>query len=294
MWSGQKWRANCCCVAEELCVTVLTLMAVAASVSGRTLSREISSSGEISESSAISKSREITLPDEMRKHCQPVPHEVLWLRLNIAPRRPSSADIVLANGPQVEQRSPTGPLYNVIASIDQQPEVDIDFQSHDGGHHRRYRRDTRTHRRRRQRRRKQRQQQRQQQQRQGTRRHSRKHSRRRDLLATLSDGEAWQCHMTSHWQRMPDDVFPPYIETGSCTHSRCMKGLYECRARKYATRILRRVPGRCNPLPVTGDVTAGAGFEEAWVAVEYHVTVGCECSKRRTSGWYDGSPSIST
>lgn len=90
--------------------------------------------------------------------------------------------------------------------------------------------------------------------------------------------------MTSHWQRMPDDVFPPYVQTGSCTQSHCMMGLFECRARKYATRILRRLPGRCNPLPVVGE---GAGFEEAWSAEEYHVIVGCECSKRRTSGWYD-------
>jgi len=62
--------------------------------------------------------------------------------------------------------------------------------------------------------------------------------------------------------------------------------MYECRERRYATRVLRRLPGRCNPLPVTGG-EGGAGFEEAWVAEEYHVTVGCECSKRRTSGWYD-------
>ena len=94
--------------------------------------------------------------------------------------------------------------------------------------------------------------------------------------------------MTSNWLRMPDDVFPPYVRTGSCAQARCMKGLYECRARKYATRILRRLPGRCNPLTASGDVAAEAAFEEAWVAEEYHVIVGCECSKRRTSGWYDG------
>jgi len=264
---GPRWRTNCGSVGEELLVTLLTLMAVVAGVSGRTLSRE------------ISKSHEITLPDAISRRCQPVPHDALWLRLNIAPRRPSNTDIVLADQPQVDQPLDTGPLYRAAASTDQQPEVNIDFRFHDGGYRRRQRRDTQGD-----------QQRRRQQRRQDRRRHSRKRSRRRDLLATLSDGQAWQCHMTSHWQRMPDDVFPPYVQTGSCTQSRCMMGLYECRARKYATRILRRLPGDCNPLPVAGDVTAGAGFEEAWVAEEYHVVVGCECSKRRSSGWYDGFP----
>jgi len=274
---AQRWRTNCCSVAEEICISVLALMAVVAGVSGRTISRQVSSPDEIVGSRAMSsKSREITLPDEIRRRCEPVPHDVLWLRLNIAPRLPSSTDTVLANGPQVDRHSETvPPLYNV----DQQPDVDTDFRSQDGGSRRRYRRNTKENRSRRQRRRKQQQQQ--------QLRHSHKRSRRRRLLAKLSDGGAWHCHMTSHWLRMPDDVFPPYVETGSCSQSRCMMGLYECRARKYATRILRRLPGRCNPVPVSGDVTEGAGFEEAWSVEEYQVVVGCECSKRRTSGWYD-------
>lgn len=262
-----------------MCLTVLALMAVVVSVSGRSISRQVSSSGEISGA----KSREIALPDVIRKRCRPVPHDVLWLRLNVAPQLPVPvrADTVLARGPQAENI----PSYNVLPAADRQPEVDINFRSHGGEHRRRYRRNTRESRRR-QRRRQQRQHHKQQ-------RHSRKHSRRRDLLARLSDGEAWRCHMTSYWLRMPDDVFPPYVQTGNCTRSRCMLGLYECRARKYATRILRRLAGACNPLPVTGDVTEGAGFEEAWVAKEYHVTVACECSKRRASGWYDGVTSNS-
>ena len=242
-------------------------MAVVTAVSGRTLSREIASPDE------ISRSREISMSDEMRSRCPPVPHDVLWLRLNIAPRLPENYDNELAQ---------TLPTYRILESTDHKPEVDVDFRSQDGGQHRRYRRDVQEERQRRRRRRPTRRQRQR-------RRHSRKHSRQRDLLAKLSsDGGAWQCHMTSHWVRMADDVFPPYIKTGNCSQSRCMKGLYECRARKYATRLLRRLPGRCNPVPVTGgDVTAGAGFEEAWVTEEYHVTVGCECSKRRTSGRYD-------
>jgi len=269
--AGPRWRTHCGCVVQDLFLTALTLMVVVAGVGGRTLSRDISLPDENYKSSVMSKSREITLSDEMSRRCRPVPHDVLWLRLNIASRLGSNSDT-----------PPTSPPSSYLFSADQQPEVDIDFRS---GDRRRHRRDTREDGRRRQRR-KQRRQERRQTKR--LLRQSHKLSRQRDLLAKLSDGEAWQCHMTSHWLRMPDDVFPPYIHTGNCTQSHCMMGLYECRARKYATHILRRVPGRCNPLPVTGDVTEGAGFEEAWLVEEYHVVVGCECSKRRTSGWYDG------
>jgi len=289
-------------------------MAVAAGgVSGRTISREISSlDDEVSEQP---RSREITLPDEIRRRCQPVPHDALWLRLNVAPRLPSDNDIVVDSGPQVrhhnsetishlaeDQRtfSPSArgseeAPYNAVASTDDRlPEVGIDFRSHsDSVSNHRHRRDTRRNSGRQQQLQQQRQRRRQQR-RKGRRRHSEKQqrSRRRHLLSKLSsDGSAWRCHMTSRWLRMPPDVFPPYIQTGSCAgQSRCMMGLYECRERRYATRVLRRLPGRCNPLPVAGDGAGAAGetgYEEVWVADEYHVTVGCECSKRRTSGWYD-------
>jgi len=275
---GQRWRSNCWCVVQELFLVVLASLVLIDGVFGRTLSREISSPDETFKSRVFSKPREITLPDEMWRRCQPVPHDVLWLRLNIAPRLPSNGDVVLASGSQVQQ---TATSYNVLASTDQQPEIDTDFQSQDGGSRRRHRRDTEDNERRRPRRR--------ELQQQHNRRHSRKRARRLDLLTKLSERQAWLCRMTSHWLRMPDDVFPPYIQTGTCTQSRCMMGLYECRARKYSTRILRRRSDRCNPLPVVGDVTGGGGFEEAWMAEEYHVVVGCECSKRRTSGWYDGT-----
>jgi len=255
MRSGQRWRTNYCCyVAEEFFVAVLTLMAVLAGISGRTLSRRVSSPDE------ISRPREITLPGEMWRQCQPVLHDVLWLRLNVAPRLASNTDNLVASGPQIERR----PSHSTVV---QSPEVDADFRSE------RRRRDTRRRRRQKDRRRR--------------RQNRRRSNRRRHLAEELLSTEPWHCHVTWHWLRMPDDVFPPYIQTGNCTQSRCMMGLYECRPRKYAVRIFRRLPSRCNPLPVTGDVTAGAGFEEAWSAEEYHVIVGCECSRRRTSGLYD-------
>jgi len=235
--SGPRWRKF---GVDEALVAALALLAAAAhSVSGRAVSHD-----EIS--SAASRSREI---------CEPVSHDVLWLRLNMAPRLP-----VMASGPQVQQ-----PYRRVDR---QQPEVNIDFRS------KRRRRETPEVGRRRRTRRQQRRQL----------RHWRK---RLDALSDAASAPPWHCHVTRRWLRMPDDVFPPYVQTGSCAASRCMLGLYECRARKFATRVLRRLPGRCNPLPVIGDVTTGAGFEEAWAAEEYHVTVGCECVKRRESGWYD-------
>jgi hypothetical protein len=122
-------------------------------------------------------------------------------------------------------------------------------------------------------------------------------SRRRkaEIAEALATGEAWQCHMETFWQRMPEGTFPPYVQTGRCAQQRCMAGLYECRPRRYATRVLRRLDDRCNPVPLVGDADGGGarGFEEAWVVEELHVVVGCECSKRRVSGWYDEAVALS-
>ena len=239
-----RWRTSCRQVAEKLSLAVLTLAAVVAAVSGRALSRDISTPREISP-----RSREISLSDEMKTRCPPVPHDVLWLRLNMAPRTHTNRH---------------QPSYGGLGSSDRKPEVDMDFRyRQDGGRRRRRERQRRQ------------------------RRHWRKQWRRR---RRDDNRGAWlnQCHVTRHWVRMPSDVFPPYLQTGSCSaeSSQCIVGLYECRDVKYATRVLRRLPARCNPLPLTAgsDVTKWAGFEEAWLVEEYHVTVGCECVRRQA--WY--------
>lgn len=98
---------------------------------------------------------------------------------------------------------------------------------------------------------------------------------------------------------MEEDVFPPLVETGRCAQSTCMMGLYSCIPRQYAVKVLRRVPDQCNPLPRTAAAAAAGqpnatSFEEVWAFSEYHVTVGCECAKRRETGIFTLKPPSSS
>jgi len=108
--------------------------------------------------------------------------------------------------------------------------------------------------------------------------------RRRLRRQPTSGPAAHQCHLERFWKRMRRGVFPPYVETGRCTQTTCMFGLYECTRRRYALKILRRVPRRCNPLP---SVSANTTYEHVWRFAEYHVTVGCECARKRRPGRVD-------
>lgn len=92
----------------------------------------------------------------------------------------------------------------------------------------------------------------------------------------------WLCRLDRKWTRMNEGVFPPYIETGRCTQKTCMMGLYACTPRRYAVKVLQRVRDQCNPLPRTG--SQNTTYEEVWTFTEYHVTVGCDCSKRKAPG----------
>lgn len=82
---------------------------------------------------------------------------------------------------------------------------------------------------------------------------------------------------------MRDGVFPQRVQTGKCVARTCMMAMYDCRPRKYAVRVLKRLSDRCNPLPVHGpNVT----YEEVWTLDYFRVTVACECTRTKHSGSY--------
>lgn len=96
-----------------------------------------------------------------------------------------------------------------------------------------------------------------------------------------ADSKSHQCKFQMRWKRMPDGVFPPFIESGRCSRKPCMMGLYLCAPRKYAITVLKRVPRECRPLVTT---TANLTSVEVWRFSEHLVTVGCSCSKRKRTG----------
>jgi|SRR6218665_259376 len=96
-----------------------------------------------------------------------------------------------------------------------------------------------------------------------------------------ADTKSHQCKFQMRWKRMPDGVFPPFIESGRCSRKPCMMGLYMCAPRKYAITVLKRVPSKCRPLVTT---TTNLTNVEVWRFAEHLVTVGCACAKRKRTG----------
>jgi len=115
--------------------------------------------------------------------------------------------------------------------------------------------------------------------------------RRRLRRQPTTGTAAHHCHLERFWKRMSRGVFPPYVETGRCAQTTCMFGLYECTRRRYALKILRRVPRRCNPLP---SISANTTYEHVWRFAEYHVTVGCECARKPRPGRIDFKKTTTT
>jgi len=278
-------------------------MSVPISVSGGSVShRLLSNDGESRGGDAMTS---LTSRRDVPRNCAPVPHDTLWLRLNLEPQQaPSSyedhsddeeeSDYAVAQAPAPLQKttsrhannrrklSPSTRHRRDIELIDrdsmlEQSDGQIDEPLLSGSAEHLPTQNSTGHR-----------------MRNHFRRNRRNATRRKQKQDEDVDGksdvepigsnEPWHCHMEPHWQRQPEGTFPPFLQTGRCRQKRCVLG-YECRPRKYAARVLRRVPGRCNPLPLVGDGTSSA-FEEAWVVEEVRVTVGCECTRRRTVGVY--------
>jgi len=223
--------------------------------------------------------------------CAPLSHDVLWTRLKLAVPRltvPGSNDDDDdddddddADGSQTqlslvsnEELSPSGAQSFLSSDTSQTLAT-----SSNNLHHRRHSR---------RRRRKQR----------WRRRERRKRRRRLGVDGRRrSESTSWSCRLQKSWKRMQQDVFPAYIQTGSCRKQQtCMLGMYSCRPRRYIIKVLRRISAAdddsesddgCRPVPVVGP---DAVYEEAWSLVDTSVTVACECSRRRRSGTYHRRP----
>lgn len=102
-----------------------------------------------------------------------------------------------------------------------------------------------------------------------------KKRRRKNRKKDDSDYPPWHCEMKTEWLRMPEGYFPQYVQTGKCSKSKCMFGMYKCRAKRYVIRVLRKNPLRCNPIPSLGQNTT---YEDAWEVLKYKITICCECS----------------
>jgi len=202
-------------------------------------------------------------------NCQPVPHDTLWLRLDVEPTtdRDEEDEAVAA---------PEGVVDTVLAVLGDDTGVSTTTTAQSAPHRRRHGRGGGKRVRRHSPLEDQQRQTRGTSEGVGVGEKPVAHNQRRQQATKLTQPDAelvlrktsWQCQMETVWKQMPEGTFPPRVQMGRCTQSKCMLGMYECVAKKYAMKILRRVDTHCNPVPL---VSGTSTYEEAWVMEDLQV-----------------------
>jgi len=213
-------------------------------------------------SSFDSAEHDSSRPSTATRRCSPASSDVLWTRLTLTARRASLQDVDEVDRTHSSPVASSAPADKRQSSLG---DISRKVASERRQNHRRRRRRWRER--------------------------GEQHRRRR------AKHTSWSCRMKKRWKRMPRDVFPSYIQKGSCDRQpTCMLGMYSCRPRRYLIKVLRRVSvgdsdDSCRPVPVVGPTVV---YEEAWMLVDVPVTVACECSRRRRSGIYHSRPNDDT
>lgn len=89
--------------------------------------------------------------------------------------------------------------------------------------------------------------------------------------------EPWKCEKKVKWLHNAD-YYPPYLRTIECTKPTCYYNMYDCKPRKFAIRLLRRVRSECadaselRPYGYKGDKKP-----EFWKWVSTSVNFCCDC-----------------
>lgn len=85
----------------------------------------------------------------------------------------------------------------------------------------------------------------------------------------------WQCESRVIWQDLGNDYFPRFLRSVECGKDRCWFNHFQCRAKAFTVKVLRRTSDTCVPIPTTdGSETK---FEHHWEFEERAVTFCCEC-----------------
>lgn len=89
--------------------------------------------------------------------------------------------------------------------------------------------------------------------------------------------EPWRCEKKVTWVNLGPDYHPPHLRTIECTKPKCYYGMFDCKPRHFAVRILQRRRGACADaasLRVYGFTGQSA---EVWEWVEISVNFCCDC-----------------
>lgn len=111
-------------------------------------------------------------------------------------------------------------------------------------------------------------------------RNKRAHRRNGSQRTSDDDLRLWRCDASIKWVDLGPDYFPRFLRTVECTKQFCYYGLYECRAKKFAVKILHRRKGVCAD---ASNLRKISSFEfrsphgELWKWKEVAVNFCCDC-----------------
>lgn len=90
----------------------------------------------------------------------------------------------------------------------------------------------------------------------------------------------WTCEQSIEWIDLGADYFPRWLRTVTCTKRSCFHGMYVCKAKSFAIKVLRRHPGMCadaSNLRRQSIFNFRGEYGEVWRWEEHGITVCCDC-----------------
>lgn len=99
-------------------------------------------------------------------------------------------------------------------------------------------------------------------------------TRRSVNVEQITDPAPWTCQTTRVWLDLGVKFFPRHVRSVTCSSNTCWFQHFRCRPKHYTIKVLKKKDGEC--LRVYSG-TGSPRFEDFWEAVDYKITVDCEC-----------------
>lgn len=89
--------------------------------------------------------------------------------------------------------------------------------------------------------------------------------------------EPWRCEKKVKWEYLGPDFHPSHIRTIECTKPKCYYGMFDCKPKQFAVKILQRRRGVCGDAANLKVYGFAGKYAEVWEWVEVSVNFCCDC-----------------
>lgn len=89
--------------------------------------------------------------------------------------------------------------------------------------------------------------------------------------------EPWRCEKKVKWVYLGPDFHPSHLRTIECTKPKCYYGMFDCKPKQFAVKILQRRRGVCADAASLKVYGFSGKYAEVWEWVEVSVNFCCDC-----------------